>query len=206
MQIREGVTLPHMSVPHIYTPLRTSLSAHWSREGAWTLIYARYACMLLSAALCTLTTLCANAAIIISFPVHFVWTLGMLENLLHALFDCVSVCISAPTITGAGSVLCLEDLCKWRQALATQSRPHARPRYAHHAHRAACCALRRSVARRRSPACRRRHHMPPTHTVVRTRALTDFCLPHANGGAHTRALLPMSSHRRPPTWWSTQMG
>ena len=40
---------------------------------------------------------------------HFVWTLGVFENRLRAFSDCVSVCISAPTITGP-VVLCLEDL------------------------------------------------------------------------------------------------
>ena len=98
--------------------------------------------------------------------------------------------------------MCLEEFCKWRQALASHTHPHARSRHAH-AHRALCHALRRPPAQCRSPACRRCRYMSPPSTVARIKTCSDARLQHATGGARTRASPLVSSPRRPPSWWST---
>ena len=187
-------------MPHIYTPLRTSRSRIGvGRVRGRSFTLAMLACY--SPSLYVLSLRYVQTPLL-SF--HFVWTFGVFENLLRTFLDCVSVCISAPTITGASSLVSRRSL-KWRQALASQSRPLARSRYAH-AHRALRHALRRPPAQCRSPARHRRHYMPPPRTAARINMCADAHLPYATDGARTRASPLVSSPRRPPTWWSTHPG
>ena len=134
---------------------------------------------------------------------HFISSdVSSFENLLR-VFLIASRYVSRPPQLRGPVASCLEESCKWRQALASHTHPHARSRHAH-AHRAFCHALRRPPAQCRSPACRRCRYMSPPWTVARIKTCSDARLQHATGGARTRASPPVSSPRRPPSWWSTQ--
>ena len=80
-----------------YTPLRAS------EQGGCLHALLLNALLHYTALYCCPFAFRSSAAHTLSF--HFVWTLDAFENLLRVLFDCVSVCISAPTITGASSSL-----------------------------------------------------------------------------------------------------
>ena len=79
--------------------------------------------------------------------------------------------VSRPPQLRGPVALCLEEYTKWRQAASPLQHVSTPSRYVR-AHRTPCRTLRRSLARRCSPARRRRRYMPPTHAVVRMRALT----------------------------------
>ena len=120
---------------------------------------------------------------------HFVWTLGVFENLLRAFLDCVSVCISAPTITGAGRSCVSKNSANgakpWLSNYALTHAHATRTRTARSA--TPCAALWRGAARLLAAAtatcrqptqwCARVHSLISTyHTPMAARTHARRCL------------------------------
>ena len=133
---------------------------------------------------------------------HFVWTLGVFENLLRAFSDCVSVCISAPTITGAGKSCVSKNTPNGAKPPLHRSTSKHVTTPSRHAR--ALCALRHALRcplARRSPV-RRRHRQRKRSRRRLGRNMRTLTATRQR--KHTRADTGEFSPEATLLWWSTQ--